>query len=367
MSSPTSSAEGASNLGDNASSLEPFIRDSIAQAERLWHARAGHQCIFRFGALSIAVRFIGGHGEAVVCPVLEHLKTENGAESANAIVYVLVSDKLHQPPPPDHWPFPEESKEDYQRVCWRPRDGLALSSDDARGIWHLFDLRSGKGLYWLGNEDNLPYWEAGSPLRHFIHWASVRADQAMVHGAAIGCDGKGVLLAGAGGSGKSTLTAAGISCGWQTTGDDFVLVSKPPEPVSYPIFDVMKLTGMAESLFSEQSAMALNPGRKPGEKALIPMSASAAENFVRSLPIHAIFSLVLTGENTSRIEALSKVATVAALAPSTMNILRTAMPETLEQCSMLARNLPTYRLLLGKDPLEGLRTLEGFMRQDNWG
>ncbi len=352
---------------DQALSIEPFIRDSIADAESLWHARSGHQRIFKLGAVAIAVRFVGGHAQSIVCPVLEHLKADSDEELPKTVVYVVVADKLDLAPPPAHWPFPEQCKEDHQRVCWRPRDGLALSSDDARGIWHLFDLNSMTGLYWLRSEDGLPYWEAGSPLRHFIHWASVKADQAMVHGAVIGFDGKGVLLAGAGGSGKSTMTAAAISRGWQTTGDDFVLISKPPDPVSYPIFDVMKLTGMAEGLFAEQAGKALNPGRARGEKALIPLSANAGENFVRSLPIQAIFSLVLTGEETSRIEKFSKVATVAALAPSTMNILRTAMPETLEQCSSLARNLPTYRLLVGNDPLEGLSALETFMRQDNWG
>ncbi|MEM9470954.1 MAG: hypothetical protein AAGA00_03285 [Pseudomonadota bacterium] len=352
---------------DQALSIERFIRDNVADAETLWHARGGQQRIFKFGAVAIAVRFIAGHAQSIVCPVLEHLAADGDEGMPSTVVYVLVADRLDLAPPPDHWPFPEECKEDHQRVCWRPRDGLALSSDDARGIWHLFDLNSMTGLYWLRSDNGLPYWEAGSPLRHFIHWASVRADQAMVHGAAIGFGGKGVLLAGAGGSGKSTMTAAAISRGWQTTGDDFVLFSAPPDPVSFPIFDVMKLTGMAEGMFAEQADKALNPARVPGEKALIPLSVNAGGKFVRSLPIQAIFSLELTGERSSRIETFSKVATVAALAPSTMNILRTAMPETLEQCSSLARNLPTYRLLVGNDPLEGLSTLETFMRQHNWG
>jgi len=209
----------------------------------------------------------------------------------------------------------------------------------------------------------LPYWEFGSPLRHFIHWACLKSDIAMIHGAVIGLDQRGIMLTGAGGSGKSTMTAAAISRGWQTTGDDFVLVSMPPQLTSFPIFDVMKLTGMAEDMFADQVAMATNRNRKKGEKALIPVSGAAGTNFVSSLPIEAVFSLQLTGAETSHIETLSKVDAVAALAPSTMNILRTAMPETLKHCSLLARALPTYKLLVGTNPLEGLSVLQAFLQQ----
>ncbi|WP_337659939.1 hypothetical protein [Anderseniella sp. Alg231-50] len=229
----------------------------------------------------------------------------------------------------------------------------------------MFDLKSMTGLYWLRGDDKLPYWEFGSPLRHFIHWTCLQSDIAMIHGAVIGLDQRGIMLTGVGGSGKSTMTAAAISSGWQTTGDDFVLVGTQPDAVSFPIFDVLKLTGMAEEMFTDQVAMATNQSRTEGEKALIPISKTAGKNFVRQLPVEAIFSLQLTGVETSKIEDLSKVDAVAALAPSTMNILRTAMPETLKHCSLIARALPTYKLLVGTNPREGLSVLQEFLQQQS--
>ena len=348
-----------------ARSIEDFLRTSILRAQKLWSRLGGKQRVFQFGHVRLTVRFIAGHAQDVVCPVIEHAEHPDDDEMPDAVVYVLVSDQTGLAAPPDHWPFPDETIQDHQRICWRPEDGLALSSDDGRGIWHLFDLASMTGLYWLNSVESLPYWEFGSPLRHFIHWACLKSDVAMIHGAVIGRDQRGIMLTGAGGSGKSTMTAAAISRGWQTTGDDFVLVSMPPKVTSFPIFDVMKLTGMAEDMFADQVAMATNRSRKKGEKALIPVSGAAGPNFVSRLPIDAVFSLRLTGAETSHIETLSKVDAVAALAPSTMNILRTAMPETLKHCSLLARALPTYKLLVGTNPLEGLSVLQAFLQQQD--
>ena len=349
-------------------SIETFLSGSLKCAEQVWRARGGETRYFTFGPVCLEVRFVNGLMQDIVCPILQHCEiSEEKCASDRAVVYVVVSDQLDVAAPPDHWKFPEETKEDYQRVCWKPEAGLAMSSDDSNGLWHIFDLVKQSGLYWVRSVDGLPGWEYGSPLRHFIHWASLSHNCCMLHGAGIGRDGRGVLLAGPGGSGKSTMTAAAISSGWQVTGDDFVLTAEQEKfgTVSHPIFDIMKLTGMAEEKFAHHVSKAINPNRNTDEKALIPVSLCAGDNFVRQLPVQAILSMRLSHADKSEIVPLSKIATVGALAPSTMNILRTGMKETFRDCGALARRLPCFEFRVGKDPLEGLEVLHQFLEQDD--
>ena len=128
-------------MNGEACSIDDFLRTNIVRAQKLWSRLGGKQRVFQFGHVRLTVRFIAGHGQAVVCPVIEHAEHPDDDEMPDAVVYVLVSDQTGVAAPPDHWPFPDETIQDQQRVCWRPEDGLALSSDDGRGIWHLFARR----------------------------------------------------------------------------------------------------------------------------------------------------------------------------------------------------------------------------------
>ncbi len=346
------------------SSQSEFVHRNISLAAQLWLKNGGVSQIYQFGEFILEARFIGGALSEDLTQTIAHAGcTPAGDDTPLMTVYIVVSDEMNQTSPPDHWPFPEECKEDYQRICWKPELGLAMSSDDHRGIWHLCDLVSQTGVYWVRSKSDMPSWEFGSPFRHFIHWASLHCGMTMVHGAGVGIDDCGVLLAGAGGSGKSTLTAAAIAGGWQTTGDDFVLAKSGSEAecFSYPIFDVMKLGGMAEALFPDFTSKALNTKRASDEKALIPISSVTNNQFAKRLPLQAILALELTFQDHSGIQPMSKIDAVGALAPSTMSILRTAVQETLRDCSALARTLPCYRLSVGKDPKECLSVLREFV------
>jgi hypothetical protein len=339
-----------------------FIGDAIADAHALWKERGGRSWQVQIPGSVIEVRAVGGYPNDALFAVLDHARLSESTSTPRSIVYVIDAEATQTPPPPSAWIFADSSVQDTQRICWRPQSGVALVSDDSRGLWHLFDTRTMTGVYWLRSSTDLPFWEYGSPLRHFIHWTAQAGGQGMIHAAAIGLPEAGVLLIGRGGSGKSTMTAAAIAAGWQTVGDDFVIIDLPQRR-AYPIFDIMKLKGMAEALFADAMSHATNPVRGPDEKALIPISAVAGERFVRSIPVRAILSLRLTGAATSVIHDCSRVAALGALAPSTMNILRTALPETLAFCGDLLRQVPAYSFDVGGDPREGLRVLESFVRR----
>ncbi len=341
-----------------------FVKGKIGDAEREWLSAGGIERHFRFGPCNISVRFIAGSVQDAVVPVIAYSEVIPAPDIVHATIYAVDSSATGFAAPPKDWPFEVETTQDHQRICWRPDEGIAFTSDEARGIWHLYDSTGKQGLYWIRDISQLPFWEPGSPLRHFIHWATLSADCAMVHAAAIGFGKRGFLMTGVGGSGKSTTTAAAISQGWLTTGDDFILVNPHAEATAFPIFDVMKLTGHALKWFTDFSSQAINQPSAPDEKTLIPLSTVAGDRFVDRLVVHAVLSLELTGAETSEFEAMSKRQAVAALAPSTMNILRTGMPETLTACSAIARNLPTIKFKVGRDPFEAVDALKKLAEGD---
>ncbi|MGI9514580.1 MAG: hypothetical protein ACR2OL_16910 [Anderseniella sp.] len=356
-------------MNPDIAELADFIRTNTQLAHQACVSQEIKPIRYRFAAVPIDVWVTSASIQEVIDPVIAHARDTSDptvmAETQPANVYAIDAASLGLAGPPSKWHFPEQNQQDYQRICWQPEDGLALTSDDSRGIWHLWDMRQVEGAYWVADTERLPYWEFASPLRHFIHWVCLEHGIAMIHAAAIGQQGHGVLLTGKGGSGKSTLTAAAVSHGWQTVGDDFVLLRFAQGKVyAYPIFDILKLTGMAEEWFADLLKQPLNPNRAANEKAMVRLSDIAGQSFVDGLEVHAIFSQTLTHASSSRFSPISKIKAVAALAPSTMNILRTAMPVTLKDCGRLAKALPTYSLGVGQDPNETLGVLENWMKSE---
>lgn len=341
-----------------------FVIASLNDAERLWHGMGGKEVDYEMAGGLLRVRFVNGSCHDLMQPALAHSMLETQAPAADNTIYVIDSHCCNFDAPPENWPFEVNETQDHQRVCWRPQEGISFTSDESRGIWHLHDFHRKRGLYWIRSVHNLPFWEAGSPLRHSIHWTTLSLNRAMIHAAAVGTQTRGFLLTGAGGSGKSTTTAAAIEKGWQTTGDDFVLVSSNGDVTAHPIFDVMKLNAMSMEWFPHLASEISMPSSETHEKSLIPLTKAAGSQFVTNLPIHALMCLELTGLDTSSFEPASKRKAVAALAPSTMNILRTAMPETLAACSAIVRSLPTFTFKVGRDPSEAVAALTEFANQD---
>ena len=349
---------------DSRTAPAAFVRRVIADASFRWSESGAEHC-FRLGALTLRLRTCGTALDPVILPVLRHAQTTGAtAEDRSLTVYAVSHEDDGFPAPPAEWPFEADEGDAVTRTVWDSKAGVAIVSDESRGIWHLHDLSTRTGLYWVGAAARLPAWEYGSPLRHHIHWGALAIGHAMLHSAVVGENGVGVMLAGPGGSGKSTLTAAAISAGMQTTGDDIVLVSQSGAGWrSHALFDTMKLTGMAETLFSGLAAQAVNRDRRPEEKALIPISTTIKDALVPQIAVKALVSCKLTGEDASIIRPASRFELIRALSPSTSKILRTGHNEIFQQAASLSRSLPCHEFLIGNDPMEATTVLRGFVRE----
>jgi len=349
---------------DSPTAPAAFVRRVIADASFRWSESGAEHC-FRLGGLTLRLRTCGTALDPVILPVLRHAQTtEATAGDGSITVYAVSHEDDGFAAPPAEWPFEAGEADAVNRTAWDAEAGVAVVSDESRGIWHLHDLSTGTGVYWVGAATGLPGWEYGSPLRHHIHWGALATGHAMLHSAVVGENDAGVMLAGPGGSGKSTLTAAAISSGMQTTGDDFVLVSQSgADWRSHSLFDTMKLTGMAETLFSGLAAQAVNRDRRPEEKALIPISTTIKDALVPQMAVKALVSCKLTGQNASVIRPASRFEMIRAISPSTSKILRTGHNETFQQVASLSRSLPCHEFLIGNDPMEATTVLRGFLRE----
>ena len=104
----------------------------------------------------------------------------------------------------------------------------------------LFNPRTGVGVQWVTSPDHLPPWDAGSPFRLLIHWATAQRGSRMMHAGSLVSGHRAMLLVGAGGCGKSGTTLAGIASGLQTVGDDYVVVTADPVPRVHRVHQLLK-------------------------------------------------------------------------------------------------------------------------------
>ena len=334
------------------SDFRNFISDGLALAEDTWHLSGGSEYYYQFGPVTMAVRIIGDVLTDIIDPAIAHLRIKEPSKKISGIVYALDATALGVSSPPNEWPLPVIKREHLQRVHWQPSDGLAIASDESRGIWHLFDMNRRVGIYWIHCGKDLPSWEPGAPLRYFIHWLAFLEGAQLIHAAGLQHNDCGVLLTGSGGSGKSTTTAAAITAGWKTTGDDFVLLEKTMPPLVYGIYNTVKLAGMALKVVPDIANEAVNPHHLPDDKARIHLHHKNSDQLVASMTVSAIFSLNITNKEVTHILPASKATIMKALAPSTLFLLRTGMQESFARISRLVNNLSCYSIDLGRDPFE---------------
>jgi hypothetical protein len=334
-----------------------FIGSGLALAENTWRSLGGSEYHYQFGPVTMTVRVIGDALTGIIDPAISHRRIQKPPSKISGIVYALDAEALGVSIPPEEWPLPVLRREHLQRVHWQPAEGFVLASDESRGIWHLFDMNRRMGIYWIRHGKDLPSWEPGAPLRYFIHWLAFLEGAQLIHAAGLKYDGCGFLITGAGGSGKSTITAAAITAGWQTVGDDFVLVEGTKELLVHAIYDTVKLDGMALKVMPEIAKLAVNPQRPPDDKARIHLRQIYNTQLVASMPVSAIFSLCISNKENTHIEPASKANIMKALAPSTLFLLRTGMQESFVHISALINNLSCYSIELGQDPYEAIDAL----------
>lgn len=225
----------------------------------------------------------------------------------------------------------------------------------------------GRAWYWVDDADRIPYWEQATPLVYVLHWWLREQGAHLLHGGAVGTDSGGVLLVGKSGSGKSTATLSTLqSDELRYAGDDYVAVSLGETPWVHGLYSAGKLMpNHVERLPFLLSALA-NTDQLEVEKAVVYVHEQWPGHITSGFPLQAILApKVVPGLRESRVIETSRLAALAALAPSTVFQMHTRAQDSLAHMRQLAERVPTYALELGSDMasipeaiLELLRRLE---------
>ena len=349
--------------GSMSQDIHQFINSNIDSASNAWQRLGGTEHYYRFGNINLRVRHVGNTLVDTVTPAIQHALVHDSPTTFNGTVYTLDASALSMPKPPEVWPFATETFQGHQRIHWDPDSGLALNSDETRGIWQLFNLASGNGLYWVKNERTLPSWEAGSPLRIFLHWLAWQTGNQLIHAAGLEWNRTGILLTGPGGSGKSTTTAAAIKAGWKTIGDDFVLLSDRKTPVASCIYDTVKLTQQSLDKIAGMAGKVVNLSHSADDKVRVHLGVNYRQQLISELPIKAVFALQISNMKDTSILPASKAYIMTALAPTTMFMLKTGMRESFGKMTGLVNRLPCFVIRLGTSPAEAIDKMTVFLAE----
>jgi hypothetical protein len=305
---------------------------------------------WRVGPLALQVAAAGFAPGEQPLSLLRYLAAAPEAPGGLSWRVTLLGPRGPLGPPPAEWPFAIRDAAGFHRTLWAPEHGVALASDEERGVWSLADLAARRAVLWLADPARLPEWEITQPLRHVLHWAAIGAGAVLAHGAAFGTPEAQVLVAGPGGTGKSTLTAGAVAAGLDVLAEDLCWVDlSPPAPRAFRLYDSIKLTpeGLARFAAAARLAGHAEPFAKP--TARLPAAASP------SAPLTALFCLAGRFAATPSARPLAKARAFALLAPSTLFLMRTAGREAAARLRRLVEALPAFELVPGGDPAETAR------------
>ncbi|MBR9765652.1 MAG: serine kinase [Rhodobacteraceae bacterium] len=232
---------------------------------------------------------------------------------------------------------------------------------DDLGFWQIHDRAKGRGLQLAAAPSALPPWEAGSPLRNFIHWALLEQGGGLVHAGTLASGGSGVLLAGKGGSGKSGTVLAGVRHGLDSVGDDYVALTGDGPLRARAAFACMKIDPAGASRAALPEALTRGEALNWQGKYLLPLTRIAGHPMPAEIRLGALVLPRITHAARTSFHPIGAREAFLALAPSGVTQIPCARPEMARTCAAVSRGLPGYRMDLGTDPHEIASALRTFI------
>lgn len=302
---------------------------------------------YRIGGCRVRLCFAGDSLTPYIHPAIAHLEVP-AAETPELKVYLWdgAATEVRLPPPP--WRYSDVVQRG-EIVGFNGSERCKATFVPGGDALSLVDLQAGEAVYHVPRADQIPYYDWSAPLRNILHFWMSAHRRTMLHAAAVGTSNGGFLIAGKGGSGKSTTALACLGSSLGYLGDDHLLVSLQPEPAAFSLYNSAKLQAEHLRRFPGLLPAVCNRERMDREKALAFLYPDHGRHLVGEFPIRALLVPRVTGERHTRFRPVSRLATLLALAPSTILQLPGAAAAELEALRKLTQAVPGFLLELGTD------------------
>jgi hypothetical protein len=218
------------------------------------------------------------------------------------------------------------------------------------GILNMLDSEKDQAVYWVGDCDDLRFYERASPLRNLLYWWMRDHGRQFTHAAATGNSQGGVLIGGKGGSGKTTTSLACLDAGLLYAGDNYILLSQESGPTVHGVYNSCTLHAPhMHTRLPWLAAKASNPNRLEVEKALVFLYEHYPESVATSMPVKAVLLPEITGDSVTKLRRISPGQCLTLLAPSSIFNLPAAGEDDFRYLARFVRKVPSYVLELGTD------------------
>ncbi len=340
----TNKKESNNETQDSLGRYFSSLLESIGRAASKTEGELIHE--YSIGEFSYQLIFAGASMSRRITPAFDHLLSNNqNAPFVKIRVWDSASTGVELPRPPF-----EVGKSLYGGDMWTAETGrYKLVYQAINGTLSFFDKTQNEAIYWYYDAALFPYFESGAPLRMVLNWCLGAIGYQLVHAGAVGTEYGGALLVGKGGTGKSTTAFACLDSGLKYAGDDYCVVENSTQPMAHCLYNTGKLNAEDIYRFPKLMPALQNYNRLDTEKALYFFYSHFPQLIENALPIRAILIPEISENIEPAITRASPAECFLALAPSTMFQLRGADHPVHKNISDLVKNVPGYKMELGKD------------------
>jgi hypothetical protein len=302
---------------------------------------------YSVGGLCIRLQFAGAALISKMTPALAHLEVD-ATQSPDLVIQLWdgASTGVMTPHPP--WRDDPYAYGSHGEVRGYDSDRIRIVFNMFFDALSLLNIEQNRAVFWVRDGDQIPFWETAAPLRILLHWWLGSRGLHYTHGAVVGIPAAGALLVGKGGSGKSTTALACLDSELSYVGDDYCLLSEPPNPQAYSLYSSAKLKPDNTRL-PHLLPLIHNQDRQLDEKPFILLHQHFPAKLVPSLPLKLILVPQVTGRVDTAIYPVKGAAALLALAPSTIFQLPGGTSAKFREMAALVRDIPCYTLALGTD------------------
>ncbi|HMS25922.1 MAG TPA: hypothetical protein PKC80_00910 [Burkholderiaceae bacterium] len=226
--------------------------------------------------------------------------------------------------------------------------GIRIIFVPRRQAWDIFDTNQLFGVRLLPHKTGYELWEPTSPLAYFCKWIAELDHKTIVHAGSLSINGKGALLVGNGGAGKSGTAIGAMKYGFQSSGDDYTLLSKKSnEYRAHAVFRTVKqdLAGLTRLGLPRPATLNWQ------NKAVFRPENVYQQGIVDSVPVHVLLAPSIGG-NETKFHPVDPVTVFKTLTISTLKQLSGSYAPMFVTCAQLIRDLPCFGVALSNNPEE---------------